>query len=133
MADSSERYVVVLHAGCWHTRLLQCMTLSLFLSLSLLDASEIFHSVKVCFTSFMCKFSFTGHLLLNELIELVVCICFVFVGMRRIKLIDCSSSYFFQKVAVALGGDAARNVMCLCWGGGGLQSKTVYAKYVNFS
>jgi hypothetical protein len=69
MADSSERYVVVLHAGCWRTRLLQCMPL--FLSLSLLDATEICCSIKVCFTSFMCKFSFTGHLLLDVFIELV--------------------------------------------------------------
>jgi hypothetical protein len=46
------------------------MPVFLALSLSLLDASEIFRSIKVCFTSFMCKFSFTGHLLLNELIEL---------------------------------------------------------------
>jgi hypothetical protein len=56
----------------------------------------------------------------------------MFVGMRRSKFNDCDSNYFFQNVAVALGGDAARNVMCFCCEGG--QSKTdVWKKFVNLS
>lgn len=67
MADSSERYVVVLHAGCWHTS----SAVHDPVSLSLLDASEVCRSIKVCFASFMCKLSFTGHLLMDGFSDLV--------------------------------------------------------------
>lgn len=66
MADSSERYVVVLHAGCWHTS----FAVHAPVSLSLLGAIQVCRSIKVCLASFKWKFSFTGHLLIDECIDL---------------------------------------------------------------